>query len=329
MVYRLLTSAYVAALQRKQLLTICLVMALFLAYCYGRNNLRRVGVLAEGARGNQIVLRDGYALIAADGLSIFDLAQPNEPRLVATQELPTIETADMAVVGDYVYLVDGEGLAILDVSTLQAPQLIAYEKIDGVLLSIAVHEHYAFVAAGYRGLLLFDVADPRHPVQLDLPPLRESVSAVAIIDHYLYVSTSLPAQFAYLQIFDITDPPALQAVGGFEVGDDMDGIAVQGNLGYMATFTEGLKVVDITDPTSPVLLGVYNTPGYARDVAVRGNYAYVADNFSLRVIDVSNPAQMREVATYKMKQARGIALDEQHVYVTDLFTGLNIFTFTP
>jgi hypothetical protein len=42
----------------------------------------------------------------------------------------------------------------------------------------------------------------------------------------------------------------------------------------------GLQVLDITNPASPALAGSYDTPGSAFGVAIDGDHAYVADYFS-------------------------------------------------
>jgi hypothetical protein len=71
---------------------------------------------------------------------------------------------------------------------------------------------------------------------------------------------------------------------------DAFGIAVLGDLAYMACGQVGLQLVDISDPALPQLLGIVDTPGTAQHVDARGGYAYVADGSEgLQIIDVNDP----------------------------------------
>ncbi len=69
-----------------------------------------------------------------------------------------------------------------------------------------------------------------------------------------------------------------------------------------------------------------DTPGYARDVAVSGGRAYVADGKSgLRIIDVSDPANPREVGRSEgRRSARTISVSGSYAYVGD-YAGLSVF----
>ncbi len=67
------------------------------------------------------------------------------------------------------------------------------------------------------------------------------------------------------------------------------GVAVSGDVAYVADFDSGLQVIDVSDPGNPVILGSVDTTDRARGVAVSGAVAYVADELSgLQVIDVSS-----------------------------------------
>ena len=69
-------------------------------------------------------------------------------------------------------------------------------------------------------------------------------------------------------------------VGTYNTSGDAWGVAVAGDLAFVADGLSGLQIIDISDPITPTLAGTYNTSGYARDVAVSGDLAFVADDYS-------------------------------------------------
>ena len=75
-----------------------------------------------------------------------------------------------------------------------------------------------------------------------------------------------------------------------------------------------------------LLVGNWKTPSYAEDVAVDGTHAYLADyTAGLQIIDISNPANPRQVGVNKTGGATwSVAVSGQYAYVADNYTGLNV-----
>jgi hypothetical protein len=75
------------------------------------------------------------------------------------------------------------------------------------------------------------------------------------------------------------------------------GLALAGDLAYVADYTSGLVIVDVADPSLPYIAGSVTGPRRAYGVAVRGNYAYVASREAssrrgvLYTFDVTDPAR--------------------------------------
>jgi hypothetical protein len=96
--------------------------------------------------------------------------------------------------------------------------------------------------------------------------------AVAVQGNYAYLATGFG-----LMIVDITDPTRPKVMSRLPLPDISQGVAVSGNLAYVADRSAGLRIIDVSDPTRPVERGLFDTPGLAYGVAVVGNLAYVAD----------------------------------------------------
>ena len=65
-----------------------------------------------------------------------------------------------------------------------------------------------------------------------------------------------------------------------------EGVAISGDLVYVADEDGGLRIINVGNPRSPHEVGYYVTPDWSRGVAVSGNIAYVAAySAGLRIIE--------------------------------------------
>jgi len=100
--------------------------------------------------------------------------------------------------------------------------------------------------------------------------------------------------FALLRAIDITNPLTPFEVGKLE-GGGANVVKVMGDLGYLGT-SKGLHVLDMSDPSLPAQIGVIDLPSTMLDIEIIDGLAYVAAHLAgLRIVDVSNPNQMREI----------------------------------
>ncbi len=115
-------------------------------------------------------------------------------------------------------------------------------------------------------------------------------------------------------------------VGAYNTPGNATGVAVAGDLAFVADGSSGLQIIDISDPTNPTLAGTYNTLGHAYGIAVAGDLAFVADeDGGLRIIDISDPASPTLAGTYNTPgYAYGIAVAGDLAFVGDGSSGLQI-----
>lgn len=162
---------------------------------------------------------------------------------------------------------------------------------------------YVYIGAGGAGLQIFDVSDPRYPLKLgDYGGV--GAYGIALRWPFIYMGWE---QFRVIDVRDPRNPVQVNVTGA--TGSIWD-IVVSGSYAYVAQWYLGgigVAVVDVSDPRYPRQVGArYKTPGDSLGVAVAGNYAYVADGYAgLRVIDVSNPAALREAAFYDTRGTPG------------------------
>lgn len=100
-------------------------------------------------------------------------------------------------------------------------------------------------------------------------------------------------------------------------------IRSMGNYVYFSEVHESFsyfKVAEITSPSNPVVVDSFMTAGLITDFDLNQNYAYLsmADNeFGLRILDISNPADIKEVVFLEGTEANGTYYRDNFLYVAD------------
>lgn len=127
-----------------------------------------------------------------------------------------------------------------------------------------------------------------------------------------------------LVVAAVDDSLNLVASAHLDLPSVIDGIAVQGQTAFVATWYAGLQVVDLAAPGDPAILGSVPLPGFGRGVAVSGNIAYVAASESgLRMVDVSQPANPVEIGFYDTSSsAYDVVVTAGRAYVADRNAGI-------
>jgi hypothetical protein len=110
----------------------------------------------------------------------------------------------------------------------------------------------------------------------------------------------------------------------------IDGISVFSSSS--ALFLEATNIplwVTSSSNPNPSFKGSYDTSGSAYEVALSGSYAYVADDSTLQIIDITDPANPIFKGSYNTPGAAwGIALSGNFAYVADASSGLQIIDIT-
>jgi photosystem II stability/assembly factor-like uncharacterized protein len=257
-----------------------------------------------------IVVEQGFAYLAAGwgGLVVVDVADPSRPVAVAKLR-GDYSVAGLALEGSTAYLAAGEaGLLIVDVSDPAAPTLLGLLDTPAPTEAVAVSDTTAFLAAGESGLWFVDVSDPAHPTAAALPELLELTGPV-LVDYYLSAS---------LQFHDVALAGNLLFAA---VGDDGD-----------SPFSKGLRILDVAEPGHPRPVGSFTSWERPSRLELSGSLAlfldvsgYPSPEYSLQVIDVSNPADPGSLASYGSDhEVFDLFVDGTLVYLANGARGLQL-----
>ncbi|MBJ6765032.1 hypothetical protein JGU66_30075, partial [Myxococcaceae bacterium JPH2] len=214
-----------------------------------------------------------YVASKAHGVLIFDIHQPADP-----QFLRAVPGGDP-----------------LNVHTL---------FLDGDIL-------YAMSQAPAPSVLVFDVREPTAPVLLQrivipLPP--ESWATAYPHDAFAYQGRLYVNHMGdgYV-VLDVTQPSVSRELGAYRFTNSFSHASALGTFAGRTLAFEGgegvaahLRVLDVTDPAHIVKIGEYGLGTYSiHNMLLRGTKLYIAYyQEGLRVLDVANPTQPREIARY-------------------------------
>ena len=221
----------------------------------------------------------------------------------------------------YIYMACVEqGLVTLDISDPSSPtpidtlwpadfgglKVTNLEQVDD-LLYVCLG---GFEGAGETaGLATVDVSDPTAPAILDIwsdPAFPNGTAIVKIDGNKAY----LGAMEDGIIVLDVGDPADIQFISSYQPDPTWPGIAgyapngrgmaINGDVLYLAFDAGGLRSINISDPANPVQIGQYVnpnqppfTPPAYNNVVVFDGLAYCAVDFcGLELINVSDPAAM-------------------------------------
>ncbi len=226
-----------------------------------------------------------YVADRANGLVVVEVGETVSPSLIGN--VGFAYAIDVAAVGDVAFVVDLNGaLMAVDISDPTNPVEIGAVSLTSNASQVAVSGDVAYVVSGYYGLSIVDVSDPVNLTVIGTLGLSDPHGVAVSGD----IACVLDSGANALWVVNVSDPAFPAITGIVSVGATTYGVAMSGNLVFVAGYNDGLEVVDISDPTSPAVIGTCPVPGNAYDVKVSGDVAYLTCVAGgLQVVDVSDP----------------------------------------
>ena len=269
----------------------------------------------------------------SDGLRLLDVSDPLNIKEIGSLSPGLASGTFLQVVctdAQYAYVAtEGWGVQIFDIGQPDSPNLVGSADTPGIARGIAVSNGFAYVADSEGGLRIVDVRVPNSPVEVGFCLFSASTTRVAISGGYAYVGT----EDGYLQIVDVSDRTKPRVVGVFQVPGTSSFItsltALENEL-YIGTNDSFVHRLDISNPISPQLKSSIFFPsgGPLEDITISQGRAYIASfHFGLRVVDVTDPVSMNEIAYYQVPgPGRGVDVAGGYIYFACDDAGLLILT---
>lgn len=269
-----------------------------------------------------IRVREPYAYLATnnEGLVILDISDPTSPQFVSSYGSYETQgfTCDVALVSHYAYvfsafeMVDGF-FQVVDLAAATQPVMVSRNQPIGT--SLVITADYGYVPALGGGLHVLDLSYPAAPTEAGQWLAPGTIESVALTDQFVYISGG----WHDFHIADLSRPESPIEVAYFRSPNYIRQIIARGTYAYLVegacTFdgcTGGLRIVDMAVPSHPVEAGYWgDTTGEAEAAVIVDNtvcvyWAQPSDSGaeemirSIRLLEVSDPARVREVATYPL-----------------------------
>lgn len=224
-----------------------------------------------------VALKEGGVLV----LRLAGASPPTEVARIPKTSLGTLDATTLVQRGSQLFVGLGDffsaqgsrtGLAVVSLQEPERPVVTAMWASTTVLsgtTALLLDGNHAFLGAKRHGVMVFDVSQ------------ADTVRRIAEV---------------------LPDPGFPKANPSAAEHPNARGLAIAGNLLYVANDAGGLRVIDISDRTAPreiaryINAGVVNKPQAYNSVMVANNVAYVGiDYCGLEMIDVSNPRDARRL----------------------------------
>ncbi len=237
-----------------------------------------------------LVFLDAYALIAAGepGFIVLDTSNPNQLKEVNRLSFNENKVFGIDRVGSHALLsIENQGLVTVDLSYISNLSIVKKEfptqgrpgqiKIQGETVYF-VRDSDRLVSSNYQVVL-----EPDFISQSGTPLLAKDVVQV---NSYSFVAGAERG----LRVLDVSDPRRISEIAYLDTPGRADGIAVAGNVAYIADRTNGLLLADLTNLNGNLPLLKQFESEDARAVALSGNFAFLADfEEGLKIFDISVP----------------------------------------
>jgi hypothetical protein len=134
-----------------------------------------------------------YVADGTDGVEIYDLSDPLQPRLLGTTALPG-EAIDILVSGDHAYVtcedaVERGTLHVVDVSEPATPVVVGDCQTPGPARRMTIDGTHLYLASYDGGMAVVDVTEPEAPRLLGSAAVAgQRIFDVALIDHAVVVA---------------------------------------------------------------------------------------------------------------------------------------------
>jgi hypothetical protein len=243
--------------------------------------------------GNYIFVCTIYT---STGLTIIDISDPSNAYIVS-QPQDLYEVNDLEIRGDTAYAAcKSQGLQVLDISDITAPRIISnFDNGDGEWVNgVSVAGNYAYLACGWDGFRVVDLSNMQLVASIDSLAygFRTRVS-----ENFIYLSYGDPN--CPLAAIDITFPITPITADIYYPPETIHNFSISDNHVYLADFMHGLRAVDISDPFYMHEDFSYSRSGQDYDVILHDTLAYVKEDYKLKIIDVADQRNPRELGYFE------------------------------
>jgi hypothetical protein len=186
-------------------------------------------------------------------------------------------------------------LRIYDTTNQDLPVLLSAVVLDGDPEEIEHANGYLYIALGLRGVQIFDATNPAAPASLF------SIAGGDATDVTVTNSTLFIAWNGDLRSYDVTNPASPSFIATLPLGT-LGFVESRNNILYAAE-SRDLHAINVSNPAAPAIVDTISYPAGILALDARPGLVAIQAFSALRIIDVSTPSAMVEVADITVSNA--------------------------
>ncbi len=280
-----------------------------------------------------VAVQDHYVYVANGfaGLLVLDIANVQNPQLVAHLEISKGYAKNICVADTFAFLAASDGgLYIYSINDPQAPyQLKRMNYTSGNANGVFVKGDTLFLADGSNGVYVYNISDMNAVTLMANFKTSYSATNVKVRGHYAYVTDYLQG----LEVFDISDLSAVRHVSSNTKqvnGMDLD---LADSLAFVAAQQSGMRIIDISDPTNIREIGHFRFSDYSSSQGVAAMdtlFFETAGKEGVHIVSVSDPLYPDVVGVFQTgSMAKDVVLQDSLIIVADYNDGVYILKYNP
>ncbi len=251
--------------------------------------------------GTSVKVVGNIAYVSGYGLHVISVSNPVYPYEISYSSYSS-GSRDLEVIGDSVFITSAARVWGYNVINPNDPWIFfgAIPTETYWANGIEVANDLVYIANGDSGLTIID---PYHgePYVLSHFPLDTghwswcmSLDLVLVDDTIVFIGGELRNS---AKVLNVADPYAVDSIakcGGN--GQYARGMDYDNDYLYVARYEDGLFINDVSNRASPVEVGVFSEcQDEPLDVEVRGNTGYLLFQDTIRIVDLSDPANITQI----------------------------------
>lgn len=297
---------------------------------------KEVGSLDTNGYAYGVAIDNNIAYIADAwaGIETVDISTPEKPILLGN--FPSNGWSLSVAVGKGLLYSGngGMGVQVFDLSDPKAPKATGTFNEGGSTRQVAAAGSQFFAADTMKGIRLIDASKPDALSQKGIYSALPYARRATLNGNYLYVASGTDGGMYVINVADPTNP---YQVGKFQADGNASDVAINGQSAFLTTFmdcTNYLIAIGIHNPNdlkmdSVIPLGSVTPMNAApREAAIQNNTIFVADEFGLRIFDISDPTnihQVGQIETYSSGNvAVGIVVSGNYAYLASSSGGVRV-----
>ncbi len=209
-------------------------------YIFDISNIERPVLLGRSldtfTYAGDLAIDSTYVYLLSDaGFHVINISDPSSPWrqghfYISNYNRPN----DIAIKDSIAYVAANDsGLYCVSISDPSHPALLGHIIPAGYTYGVAIRDNYAFLGCGIDTLIVLDISDPTNPivaVTYEVPDVYIAFRDIILSGDYAFITDSHRG----LSVIDISNPLSPSFVTFFGTYGEVNGMAVSGNLIYLA-----------------------------------------------------------------------------------------------